>query len=343
MRDGGAVTTWVRKALVSAAAVLALSISACGGGGSGETTLSNASSPREIVEAASLRGVHSGRFDTGVGVNKLKTKESIGFHAAGSFKGLGEGEQPQINVVVSAQGAWKGRKIDLDSLLLALPEGGMVSYGTAAVRKPFRIGRSTLHELRSKLSAADEEGGAGDLGACLDALGEFNFDELILHPEIEERRQEPDGTKVVVVNGPIDFPRLYRLVDRLARDPACGAQMTALGLPSAAELETLEVDFKKGFPPHLALTVDKHGIIRELVTRFECARLHGELFELQLNFLLSEVNQQIEVAIPIEGQPLDALLRRFGTSVEAVLNTPSSEAVVGFLGGIGALLSGRRS
>jgi hypothetical protein len=118
--------------------------------------------------------------------------------------------------------------------------------------------------------------------------------------------------------------------------------MEALGLPAAAELEAAKVDFKKGFGgPHLTLAIDRYGVIRELSTRFECARLNGELFELQLDFRLSEVNRAIEVSGSPEGGSLDNLLRKFGTTQGAVLQAGSSEAVIAFVEGLSRAMTGR--
>ena len=149
-----------------------------------------------------------------------------------------------------------------------------------------------------------------------------------------------------MIAGEIDIPRLQSLLVGLAQDPACGAQVEALGLPPAAQLEAAKVDFKKGFGPRLTLAVDRHGVIRELSTRFECARLNGELFELQLDFHLNEVNQAIE-SWAIEsaevkaGKPLDDLLREFGTTQETALKAEGEEVAIAFLEGLGGSLAGR--
>jgi hypothetical protein len=325
------------------AIALASFAGACGGGSGGdEITVASNAGPREVAEIAGLRDVHSGNLEASLVVTKLKRKESISLRLTAGFKRLGEGDLPQAYVATTSQGLWNGRKIDFDSLLLVLSGKAMVSYGSAGKRKSYEIELSALEELKSKLDQARAVGGEGNLAACLEAAGEFNLDQLVRDPEIEGRRKESDGTGVILINGAVDLPRLHDLLVSLAEDPGCGAQMEALGLPSASALEGARVDFKKGFEPRLKLAVDRHGVLRELTTRFECARLNGELFELELTFGLKEVNQATEVYGSVEGESLDSLLRRFGTTKEAVLGADASEAVIGFLEGLGGVLSGRK-
>ena len=333
----------LRIASAVAAVVAVSSLVACGGGEDASTTLtvSPHAGAKTVAEVAGLEGVHSGEVEASLLVTKLKANEAISFRVDGSFARLGEESPPQLAMAASSQGHWDGRTVDFNSLLTVLPKEAALSYGHIEEEKPYEIEGPTLERLKSKFDEAQSEGGKGDVTACLEAARGLDLAQLIHAPEIEDRRTESDGTKVALISGEIDIPRLQGLLVRMLRDPDCGAQAEALGLPPAAQLEAAEVDFKKGFGPRLTLAVDRHGIIRSLFTRFECARLNGEFFELQLNFSLREVNQASELTQAATGEPVEKLLREFGTTEEAALGAEAEELVVGFLRGLGAGLSGR--
>lgn len=344
MKRGKRGASGTRTGLLGALAVaLALAVGACGSG-SGETTLPLDAPPREVAEVAGFSGVHSGSVEASLIVTKLKRDEAISFRANGGFDQLGEEPVPRFYVAATSQGRWNGREVNFNSLLRVLPSGAAISYGEGANQKSYEVPRPTLRGLKAKFEEAQGDGETGNVSACLAAAGEFDLSDLLRKPELEGRRKESDGTTVLLVKGAIDISALRNLFVKLARDPACGAQIEALGLPAAAKLEKARVDFKKGFGgPHLTLAVDRHGVIRELSTRFECARLNGEFFELQLNFNLREPNRATEVSSPGgEGKPLAGLLRQFGTTQGAALKAPGSAAVLAFLGGLGDALVGRR-
>ncbi len=328
------------RVLLLVAILTSVSFAACGGRDSA-TTVSPDATPQEIAAVAGIRDLHSGNINAGLIVTKLAKNESIVLGFTGSFEGLGEGEQSQFHVAASSQGRWSSRTIDLNSQLTVRPEGAVLDYGPSGREEAYELLPKTFENLRAEVGRAQEAGGGGDASACLDAAGEFDLAELIRDPEIEGRREESDRTKVVLVTGDLNIPRLHYLLLRLARDPDCGAQMDALGLPTADEMAGARVDFKKGFGPKLTVAVDRHGLLRSLTTRFECARLNGEKFELELNFGLSEVNQEIEISGPVEGAPLSKLLQRLGTTQEAILGGSSEETVIALLQGLGDAMAGR--
>jgi hypothetical protein len=321
------------------ALALTMMVAACGSDG-GETTVEADATPVEVAEVAGLQGVRSGVATVSLNASKLKTKESMTVSLSGSFKRLEDGEEPQIALVASSQGRWNDHTIDFSSRAV-LADGGTVSYGKAGKEQLYEVEAPTLDELRSKLDQASTDAGQGDVGACAEAAEGADLSRLLRNPEVEGRREEADGTKVVLVAGDLEISRLRELLVELARDPSCGAQMKALGLPPAAQLEAARVDFKNGFGPRLTAAVDRHGVIRGLTTRFECARLNGELFELQFDFGLNEVNQGIEISGSPEGEPLDNLLRMFGTRQEAVLRAEGEEVLIGLLEGLGDAMTGR--
>jgi hypothetical protein len=312
--------------------VLAWLASACGAGTGDEVTVGPDSSAPEVARVAELEGVHSGTVDIFLTVNKLKKDEWIGVRVAGGFKRLGEGGLPQFYMAASSQGRWNGHTIGSLSHLTVLPDEALVGYGPRGEEKVYGIEGPSLDELRSKFEQAQENGEEGNVAACLEAAQEANLGQLIRSPKIDGHRKEPDGTGVVIVVGEVNVPRLRSLLVEMLRDPDCGAQARALGLPLATELAGAKVDFGKGLTgARLTLAVDRHGVLRDLSTRFECARLNGEPFELGLNFILREVNAEVGVFGSPKKDSLDTLLRKFGIDQVAALQAGGDEALIAFL------------
>jgi len=326
------------------AVALLLLLNACGsesGTDTDEITLSPTAPPREVAEVAGLAGVHSGEAEVSLLLNDLETEEPVSIYLLAGFEGLDEGSMPQsLSMDAKSNGELNRRSVDASASLSVLPDKAQIAYGNAERQKSYEIGTESLAALRSKFEQAHSEEGTGDLAACLQAFERFELTQLLRDPKIEERRQESDGTKVTVVVGELIISRLREFAVKLARNPACGAQMAALGLPPAPVLEMAKVDFKKGFGPHLTLAVDRHGVIRELSTRFECARLNGKVFELEFGFRMREVNRPIQVRAGESGKPFDRLLGELGTTEDAVLRAPSSVAVLAFLEGLSNILTG---
>jgi hypothetical protein len=338
----------IQIAVWGAMVIALLLLGGCGGDSSSdsetdEITLSPAAPPKEVAEVAGAEGVHSGEAEVSLLISKPKEEEAVYIRVNGGFERLGEGPMPRlVSMDASSNGQWNGRSVDSNTFLDVSPEQAQIVYGKAAKEESYEIEAATIDTLMSKFEQAHSSEGRGDLAACLQASHGFELAQLLRDPEIEDRREESDHTKVIVVTGDLVISRLRDLAVQLARDPDCGAQLAALGLPPAGVLEAAKVDFKKGFGgPRLTLAVDRHGVIRELSTHFECARLNGEVFELQLDYGMREVNRSIEASVGGGGKPLDRLLQKLGTTEEAILGAESTETVIAFLEGLGGTLIGR--
>lgn len=326
--------------LALVAALTALLVG-CGGDGGGETTIAPDATPREVAQVAGFQGVQSGSVDTNVILSSRRKHESIALHLTAGFNPSAEGEPSSFALTLSSQGEWHGRSVNFNGNLVVLPDGAVLHYGPFGAEQAYQADASSLEELRSKFAQAEADGGKGDLSACLDAAGEFSLAELLPRPKIEAHRKEADGSRVVLLSGAIDLPRLHSLLAKVARDPDCAAQLAALGLPSADEIEGAKVDIGRGYVPRLTVAVDRHGVIHALSTRFDCARMNGEIYELELSFSLGEVNQPVDVSGFIEGAPVDNLLRKFGTSLESAMRADATEVVLAVLEGLGANVAGQ--
>jgi hypothetical protein len=91
-----------------------------------------------------------------------------------------------------------------------------------------------------------------------------------------------------------------------------------------------------------SLAVDRRGVLRDLTAY---VKLPAPKFELRFHWAFRSVNQPVEVyALTGEkNRPVDALLRKFGTDLEAAMQANGREVVLGFLEGLGAGLGGRVS
>lgn len=320
--------------------VTALSLAACGD--SGEDTVVTPDNPKGLAEEAGLDGIHSGHVESLLAIGNRSRGETIHMRLIADFKGLGEESLPQFHVSLSSQGLLGGRTVDFNGSLILLPSEALFIYGRAYRERPYQPDNVTFKELRSKFEEAQEEGGEGDVTACRQAAEGVELSRLVRSFKSEGRRKDPDGTPVFLVSGDIDVPRLIDLLVHLAQDPACGAQMRALGLPSAPELEAARARLEGRVKEAQAtLAVDKDGVLHDLAVHVEWKNLQGESLEIEFEYLLREANKPTEVFISPGGKPLDVLLHKFGSSQAAAIQAGGPEAVVGFLKGIAGGMTGQ--
>lgn len=258
------------------------------------------------------------------------------------FEGFGEEALPQFHLVLRSQGLLDGRSVDFNGSLMLLPSEAEFIYGRSYHEQSYKPDKATFEKLKSKFEEAQEEGGEGDLTACLQAAEGFELARLVHDFKDEGRRKDPDGTPVFLVGGEIDIPAFVNLLVHLARDPACGAQMRALGLPPAVELEVAMAELKRRIEEaKVTLALDENGVLHDLVVHAAWKNRLGKSLELELEFLLREVNKPIEVSLSPGGRPLDALLRKFGSNQAAALRAGGPEAVIGFLKGTAGGVTGQ--
>jgi len=329
-------------ALCGCMAAVAMGLVACGGGSSsGEITV-NPEKPQELAEEATLDGVHGGQTEVVfLLINKSK-EEKLAIRPRGYFKRLGEGGLPQFQVAVSSVGRFDGHNVGFNGTLTLMPAQMGFVYGPAYHEQPYKSDKATFEALRSKFEEAQKEGGEGDAMACIQAAKGVELPQLIHNVKREGEREYSDGTRVFLVGGDLDVDRLIDVLVQMAEDPACGAQMSALGLPSAPELKAAKTILKGQIEEARAtFSVDKHGVLRDLGFKLDWKNPHGESMELSLEFRLRVINTNPEIYFYPEGKSLNALLGNFGTSTETALRAGGTEDVIGFLKGLAGGLIGQ--
>jgi len=328
--------------LCALAAVAVASSAGCGGSAEDSTVAISPGNPAGIVEEATLEGIHSGHLDGLLNVGDRGGGDAIRMGFFATFRGLGEESSPQFLLSLKSQGTMGGRRVDFNGSLGFRSSKAQFIYGPSYREYPYDFDKATFEELRSRFEDAQQEEGEGDVKACLQDANGLELGRLVGNLDSQGGRKNPDGVPVFLVSGEIDVSAFVDLIVRLAREPTCGAQMRALGIASAPELEASLAGLSSRVTrAEVTLAVDKDGFLHDLVVHAGWKNLQGENLELDFAFLLREINQPIDVSLMADGRPLDELLRKFGTSQAAALEAGGAEIVIGFLEGIAGGMTGR--
>jgi hypothetical protein len=326
--------------LLACVVAAATALVACGGSGGNEVTIATAT-PKERAEATNLNGIHSGQASASFFLSERDETELIGLRFAALFKESGEGALPQFQVTASSQSVIHGRKVDFNGSMFLLPDEAVLVWGHAYQEKPYKPDKPTFEALVPKLQEAQEEGGEGDLTACLEAAEGLQPASLLRNLK-NEGHAEVAGVPGYVFSGDIDVGRLAKALVHLDEDRRCGAQLRALGLPPPAPLEILMKKIVgRAEEARATLTVDKRGLLLELRARIEVEREGREPEYLQVSWALNSVNQRNQIFGSPHGRPLEVLLNKFDTNTKTALAATPSELVLGFLRGLSAGLSGQ--
>lgn len=321
-------------------AVIVLLFAGCGSGG-GEVTVERKTPPAAMVEAANFVGVHSGLVEGTFAVENLATRGLFGVHVSAGFDRGGGGALPPFYVAFGGSGRRHGRPFEVNARLFYQPTQATFVYGPAFRELSYRPGTAEFKKLTTGLEAARGEGGPEDVTACIDAVGGATPGSLIRDPAPAGGLATPDGTRLLLVAGKIDAPALLDLMVRSAADPGCGAQMKALGLPSASELAATASAAKGPVGGgEVTVGVDRHGLVRYVKADLEFVNAQGNKVELSGEFTLREVNKPVPIEGSANARPLTQLLRKFDVNPQAVGRASDTELFLGLLEGLRGSLTG---
>lgn len=334
--------------LCALAIVVAAGLVACGKSSEDATTAAATTTaltldnPQGIAEEATLDGVHSGHLDGLLNISNRSSGDTIRMGFFATFTKVGEGSSPQFLASLKSQGTLGGRRVDFNGSLVVGSSEGQLIYGPSYREYPYDFDKATFDALRPKVEEAQEAEGEGDVRACLRAAEGTGLAGLVRNLESQGRRKNPDGTPVFLVTGELDVPDFFDLIVRLAGDPACGAQMRALEIPSPPELEALLAGLESRVrKAEVTLAVDKDGVIHDLTAHASWKNPQGENLDLAFAFLLRDINEPTPILFMSHGRPVDPLLRKFGSSQAAALEAGGTKVVIGFLEGIAGGMTGR--
>ena len=327
-------------------AAIALAIGACGSGGGD----SKPETPREWIESASLSGVHSGQIETFLmvqthkpGEPRTNAGEISNMHIVGTFMGTGKENPPQLDLAFESSGPFGGKDLEHSSGLSVLKDLAVVYLAP----NTYQPDKATFEELKSKYQEVQKPGEAGNAMACFEAGDEIDFVSLVKHPKDFGRIEDRYGAKPTYITGELDIPGAFEAAIQLMEDPACAAQLEALGVPPIAELEVLKGEFEG--PVEVAVAVDNRGILRELILDGKGLGMHQSWHQLdkdtnleaEYRFRLWQPNGIEGLPLPEGSTPFGVLLKKLGTSMAALKAADGNELVLAALETLAQSLSGQ--
>lgn len=336
-----------RLVLGVAVVAIALAVTACGSGGGGAST---PETPREWIESASLNGVHSGQIETFLKVQTHKPGEPrtdageiSEMRILGTFMGAGMEDPPQLDLAFESSGPFGGKELMHSSGLSVLKALAVVFLAP----NTYQPDKATFQELKSKYQEVQKPGEAGNVMACFEAGDGIDFANLVKDPKNRGRIEDGYGANPTYITGELDIPRAFGALLQLMDDPACAAQLEAVGVPPAAELETLKGELEG--PVEAVVAVDNRGIVRELALDGKGLGMKQTWHQLdkdtnlegEYRFRIWQPNEIDELPLPSGSTPFKALLKQFGIDMATLKAADGNELVLGFIETLAQSLSGQ--
>jgi hypothetical protein len=327
-------------------ASVVLAISACGSGGGD----SKPETPREWIESAGLSNVHSGQIETFLivqthkpGEPRTNAGEISNMHVVGTFMGAGKENPPQLDLAFESSGPFGGKELEHSSGLSVLKDLAVVYLAP----NTYQPDKATFEELKSKYQEVQKPGEAGNAMACFEAGEGIDFAGLVDKPKNIGRIEDRYGSKPTYITGELDIPGAFEAVIQLMEDPACAAQLEAVGVPPVAELEALKGEFEG--PVEVVVAVDDRGILREIILDGKGLGIKQSWHQLdkdtnleaEYRFRLWQPNEIEGLPLPEGSTPFSSLLKKFGTSMAALKAADGNELVLGFIEALAQSLSGQ--
>jgi hypothetical protein len=324
------------------AAIVAVFSTGCGSRGGGEATSAGLpASPPAKAEAANFNGIHSGEIELALEIDRYKKRpEEINMRILGTFIRAGEEGLPEVDLAIESNGELAGHNVEFLSGPLLRANKWVVNFDG----KVYEPDQASFKELKSKLEAAQaEEGGEGNATACVEAAEGLDVTDVVHHVSFEGKGETLDGVKVETVGADLDASAAIEELIKIGKEsPGCQAQLEAVGVPPAAELEALAKELKGSLTAaRLTLSLDKNGLARYFKILANAELPHGEELEVELVMRLSRVNEVTELANTHGYTPYASLLKQFGLGNEDVQQADAGEIYVGVLEVLANRLFGR--
>jgi hypothetical protein len=295
-------------ALFAAFAALAVAFAACGGGGGSDKSNED---PQAVIEQASLKGVKSGDLEMSLNVNSEGEKNGhVEVELSGPFEAGARGELPQLEMQAKVNGSVQGKDINFEGGLTMLTDRAFVEYENTA----YEVDPTSFSYLKSAFEQAQQQGGseATDVTACQKAAEEIKFSQFAENLK-NEGSADVDGTSTTKVSGDLDISGGVDALVKLTEDPACAAQLEALGPLPLNELEKAKSELSKSIKQsHVELYVGDDNIVRKFAVelRVEPPKAKNEKVELQMEISLGGVNEEQSFSTPANAKPLEALFKQ---------------------------------
>jgi hypothetical protein len=307
------------------AALAALLLSACGGGGGSEE-------PQKVIESASFKGIDSGKLEAKVSlVSKGQKSGNVEVDLSGPFQAGEKGSLPQFALQASVTGNLNGKNVDFEGGLTVLSDRAFVGYkGTE-----YEVDPTTFSFLKSGFEQAQQKEGesAGDVTACQEAATGVELADIVENLK-SEGSADVAGTSTTKVSGDLSVDGAVEVVEKLAEDPACSAQLEAAGPLPLNQLKKAKGELGSAIKrSHIDVYVGDDHIIRKLDIEFTVEPEPSEgSVEVAVEATVSEVNEEQEIEAPSGAEPLEKLFQELGVNPLELLENGS--------GGIGGLIEG---
>ncbi len=332
-----------RFAAILAFVLLSLGLAACGGGAN-EGTPTLPEDPQGMAEAAGFHGIKSGELEIALEIDRYKSgaPEEVNMRILGSFMGAGEEHLPQMDVAIESHGPLGGREINFNGGVSLLENQATFSYGPSGELKTYRADDATFERLKLEIEEAQQSAGDANVGACLEAAGNLDVASMLGPVSSEGKAEAIDGTKVKVVGADLNLHAVFEELLKLTEDPACQAQMEAVGVPPSPQLEEIGRQLEGSVvASRVTLDLDKQGIIRYLKVLTNVELPHSEELEIELVIRLNSVNEVTGLPLPSGSGSLPALLKRFGVDMQTLEEADIDEVFLAFLEANATSLFGR--
>ncbi len=322
------------RSWVVVAAALALSLAGCGGEdeeGRSAAPAPVAKGPQELVESAGFDGVESGELEVTLEIDDQVEEEEINMRILGPFmEADGEG-LPQLDLALEAHGPLNGKQIDFDAGVAWLAERTVVFYED----ETYEPTQGQFEALRDGFEEIREEDSPGDATACAEAAEGVEVDRFVDGFADEGRSTEIDGTPVTRVSGKLDVSGAIGVLIELSKDPGCGPQLEAVGLPSRGVLRVARPFLARTLKDaRVEFAVGKDGVLRNFsfhaTAKPKQGKRRGEI-EIDGGLRLAQVNEVDDLPFPEARKPLDALFKRLGFNPVEGLEAGDSEGLVDLL------------
>jgi hypothetical protein len=311
----------------------------CGGGGADTDTQDQPDrSARLLAEGANLNGVHSGEAEVTLEIANRGNEEVARMNSRALFIGLGQEDPPQFDMTIQSHGDLAGRKTGFFGAFLLLAHRAVLFYRG----ETYRPRSDTFEALKAKFKAVQRNGSVGNAMACVEAVGGEKVSHLLRGFRIEGHRRDHDGTPVTLIGSELDVDRALDVLVRMARDPACGAQLKAAGLPPAAQLEATRGGISQAVDKAtVQLAVDQQEVLRDLSVGLIAKAPGGEPLEVDFAWLLEDANQLEELPHPVAEAQLPLLLKQFDADLPTVQGAAGGQLFLGLLKVVGEEMTGR--
>lgn len=324
------------------AAIAAVLVVGCGSSGGGDaSTAGLPASPAGKAEAANFDDVHSGEIELAFEIDRYKKHpEEINMRVLGNFMKAGEEGLPEVDLAIESNGDLSGHNVEFLSGPLLRADNWALNFEG----KVYEPDQASFKELKSKLEAAqEEEGSPGNAMACVEAAEGLGVTDVVHHVSFEGKSETLDGVKVEMVGADLDASAAIEALIKIGEgSPGCQAQLEAVGVPPAAELEALAKELEGSLTAaRLTLGLDKNGLARYFKILANAELPNNEELEVELVMRLSHVNEVTEIPKASGSSPFGSLLKQFGLNPQSVKQADAGEIYLGVLGTVANRLFGR--